>query len=142
MVTTMTMQLNAYLNFVDQAQEAMEFYRSVFGGELTMNTFADFNASDDPADQDRIMHSQLIGENGFVLMASDMPSSMSGTVGTNFSLALSGDDEETLRRYFESLAADGAVTMPLDRAPWGDTFGMCTDRFGVQWMVSIGSAPA
>lgn len=137
----MTVQLNAYLNFRDDARQAMEFYRSVFGGELTLNTFGDFHASDDPAEQDKIMHSQLTGDAGLVFMASDTPASMGRTPGTNFSLALSGDDDATLRRYFDALADGGTVTMPLGRAPWGDIFGMCTDKFGVQWMVSI-SGPA
>jgi PhnB protein len=70
-------------------------------------------------------------------MASDTPASMGGTKGTNFSLSLSGDDEATLRRYFEELSAGGSVTMPLGESPWGDTFGMFTDKFDVKWMVSI-----
>lgn len=133
----MTVQLNAYLHFFDDARQAMEFYQSVLGGELTLSTFGDFNASEDPGEQDKIMHAQLTTDSGMVLMASDTPASMSGTKGTNFSLSLSGDDEPTLRRYFEELSAGGDVTMPLDQAPWGDTFGMCVDKFDVKWMVSI-----
>lgn len=133
----MTLQLNAYLSFRDDARQAMEFYRGIFGGELTVSTFADFQAAADAADRDKVMHAQLTTEAGLVLMASDTPSGMSRTQGTNFSLALSGDDEPTLRRYFEALTGGGTVTMPLDKAPWGDVFGMCTDRYGVQWMVSI-----
>jgi PhnB protein len=138
----MTLQLNAYVSFRDKARQAMEFYHGIFGGELTLNTFADFNASDDPAEQDMIMHAQLITDAGLVLMGSDTPSRMSRTEGTNFSLALSGDDDPTLRGYFNALADGGTVTMPLDRASWGDLFGMCTDKFGVQWMVSISSPAA
>lgn len=138
----MTTQMNAYLNFRDETRQAMEFYRSVFGGELAMSTFADFGASEDPVDRDKVMHAQLICENGFALMASDTPAGMDRTAGTNFSLALSGDEEATLRGYFDALAAGGTVVMPLGRAPWGDIFGMCTDRFGVQWMVSIASPAA
>ena len=62
---------------------------------------------------------------------------MSYTPGTNYSMSLSGDDEAELRGYFENLAAGGTVTMPLELAPWGDTFGMVTDRYGVQWLVNI-----
>ncbi len=136
-VSTMTVQLNAYLHFFDDARQAMEFYHSVLGGELTLSTFGDFNASEDPAEQDKIMHAQLTTDSGMVLMASDTPPGMDGTKGTNFSLSLSGDDETTLRRYFEELAGGGSVTMSLDQAPWGDTFGMLVDKFGVKWMVSI-----
>ena len=62
---------------------------------------------------------------------------MDDTPGAGFSLALSGEDDARLRGYWEALSAGGTVTMPLERAPWGDTFGMCVDRFGVRWMVSI-----
>jgi PhnB protein len=133
----MGVQLNPYLNFRDTAREAMEFYHSVFGGELTTSTFAEFHASDDPAEQDKIMHAQLAGENGLVLMASDTPARMDYTPGNNFSVSLSGDDGEKLRGYWAKLAEGGTVTMPLEQAPWGDTFGMCVDRFGISWLVNI-----
>jgi PhnB protein len=133
----MTTQLNPYLHFRDTARQAMDFYRSVFGGELTSNTFAEFHASDDPAEQDKIMHSQLVTPDGMVLMASDTPNSMEYTPGTNFSVSLSGDDDAALRGYWGKLADGGTVAMPLDKAPWGDTFGMCVDRFGVSWLVNI-----
>jgi PhnB protein len=140
-MATMPVQLNAYLHFFDDARQAMEFYHSVLGGELTLSTFGEYHASDEVAEQDKIMHAQLTTDAGFVLMASDTPASMGGTKGTNFSLSLSGDDEATLRRYFEELSAGGSVTMPLGESPWGDTFGMFTDKFDVKWMVSI-SKPA
>jgi PhnB protein len=73
-------------------------------------------------------------------MGSDTPSHMQYTPGTNVSLSLSGEDEATLRGYFEKLSDGGSVTMPLEKAPWGDMFGMCTDRFGTQWLVNV-SAP-
>jgi PhnB protein len=133
----MTTQLNPYLNFRDTAREAMTFYQSVFGGELAMNTFAEFHASEDPGEQDKIMHSQLVTDSGMVLMAADTPNSMDYTPGTNYSLSLSGDDEERLRDYWAKLSDGGTVTMPLDQAPWGDTFGMCVDKFAVSWMVNI-----
>jgi PhnB protein len=115
----------------------MELYRSVFGGELTTSTFAEFHASDEPDEQDKIMHAQLAGDNGLVLMASDTPNRMEYTPGTNYSISLSGDDDATLRGYWTALSADGTVTMPLNKAPWGDTFGMCIDKFGVSWIVNI-----
>jgi PhnB protein len=133
----MSVQLNPYLSFRDNAREAMELYRSVFGGELTTSTFAEFHASDEPDEQDKIMHAQLAGDNGLVLMASDTPNRMEYTPGTNYSISLSGDDDATLRGYWTALSADGTVTMPLNKAPWGDTFGMCVDKFGVSWIVNI-----
>ena len=133
----MTTRLNPYLNFRDTTREAMEFYHSVFGGELTMTTFAELRASEDPAEQDKIMHSQLVTEQGLTLMAADTPNSMDYSPGTNFSVSLSGEDEGELRGYWDKLSDGGNVVMPLDKAPWGDTFGMCVDRFGIPWLVNI-----
>lgn len=133
----MAVQLNAYLSFQDNAQEAMEFYQSIFGGDLTLSTFAEFQASEDPAEQDKIMHGLLETEDGQVLMGADTPNSMEYTPASGFALSLSGEDEAKLRRYWDRLSEGGAVTMPLEKAPWGDTFGMCTDKFDVAWMVNI-----
>jgi PhnB protein len=135
-------RLNPYLSFRDSAREAMEFYHSVFGGKLTTSTFAEFQASDDPAEQDKIMHSQLEADGGLVIMAADTPNSMELTPGSNFAVSLSGEDEAELRGYWDKLSDGGTVTMPLDKAPWGDTFGMCVDRFGVSWMVNVAGTPA
>ncbi len=137
----MTTRLNPYLSFRDDAREAMTFYQSVFGGELTLATFGEYHASEDPAEQDKVMHSQLVTDNGLALMGADTPNSMDLTPGTNFAVSLSGEDEDELRGYWEKLSAGGAVAMPLEQAPWGDTFGMCTDKFGVSWMVNIAGAP-
>ncbi len=133
----MSVLLNPYLSFRDNARQAMEFYQSVFGGELTMNTFAELHASEDPAEQDKIMHSMLQGDNGLVLMGADTPNSMEYTPAAGMAVSLSGDDEASLRGYWEKLSGGGMVIMPLEQAPWGDTFGMCTDRFGITWMVNI-----
>jgi PhnB protein len=133
----MQSQLNPYINFRDNTRQAMEFYRSVFGGELTMNTFAEFHASDDPAEADKIMHSMLVAENGITFMAADTPNRMEYSAGASINMSLSGDNEAELRPYFEKLSAGGMVSMPLEKAPWGDTFGMCTDKFGINWMVNI-----
>jgi PhnB protein len=133
----MPTRLNPYLSFRDNARAAMDFYQSVLGGELTCSTFGEFHASEDPAEQDKIMHAQLETENGFTLMAADTPNSMDCTPGSNFSISLSGDDAAQLRGYWDKLSADGTVTMPLNAAPWGDTFGMCVDKFGISWLVNI-----
>ena len=133
----MTTKLNPYLGFRDNAREAMEFYQSVFGGQLDLSTFAELHASEDPAEADKIMHSMLVSESGLTLMASDTPNSMDFTPGNNYSVSLSGDDDAELRGYWEKLSADGTVTMPLEMAPWGDSFGMCVDKFGISWLVNI-----
>jgi PhnB protein len=136
----MQSKLNPYLNFRDNTREAMEFYRSVFGGKLDLNTFKDYHASQDPNEDDKIMHSVLEAENGITFMAADTPNRMEYKPGNNFGMSLSGDDEVELKTYFERLAVGGTVTMPLGKAPWGDTFGMLTDKFGVSWLVNISGA--
>jgi PhnB protein len=132
-----TTRLNPYLGFRDTARQAMDFYHSVFGGELTRSTFGEFHASDDPAEQEKIMHSMLSTDGGLVLMAADTPNSMEYSPGNNHSISLSGEDEAELRGYWEKLSAGGTVTVPLEPAPWGDSFGMCVDQFGVTWLVNI-----
>jgi PhnB protein len=137
----MTSNLNPYLNFRTTAKEAMAFYQTVFGGELTSSTFADFNMEVEPSEKDLIMHSQLTTPAGFVLMGSDTPSHMDFTPGTNFSVSISGDDETEIHGYWDKLAEGAIVTQPLEKAPWGDSFGMLNDRFGVSWLVNIGGTP-
>src|SRR5579859_4697693 len=138
----MQSKLNPYLSFRDNAREAMEFYRTVFGGKLQPQTFKELHASQDPSEDNLVMHSQLEADNGITIMASDTPSRMEYRPGTNMSMSLSGDNEAELAGYFEQLSAGGTVTMPLEKAIWGDSFGMCTDKFGVQWLVNITSPKA
>ncbi len=133
----MNTRLNPYLSFRGTAKNAMEFYQSVFGGDLRLNTFGDYHASDDPAEVNKIMHGMLETEGGLTLMGADTPSSMEYQPGNTISVSLSGDNEAELRRYWEGLSEGGTIAMPLEKAPWGDTFGMCTDRFGVSWLVNI-----
>jgi len=138
----METKLNPYLSFKDNAREAMEFYKTVFGGKLTISTFKDYHASQDPSEDNKVMHSVLEAGNGITFMASDTPDRMGYQAGTNFSMSLSGDNEAELRGYYEKLLAGGSVSMPLEKAPWGDTFGMLTDKFGVAWLVNISGQPA
>lgn len=134
--------LNPYLNFKDTAKDAMNFYQSVFGGELTVSTFADFQAPVDPAEAGLVMHSQLTTTSGFTLMGSDTPNHMDYTPGTNFSVSLSGghEDDAELRGYWAKLSDGGTVAQPLEVAPWGDAFGMVVDKFGVTWLINIAGA--
>lgn len=132
----MASRLNPYLSFTDNARQAMDFYRSVFGGTLTVNTFGEFGAQDTP-EADKIMHAMLETDRGFTLMASDMPAGMEHNRGNNIAVSLSGDDADELRGYWQKLSDGGTVTMPLEKQMWGDEFGMCADQFGVPWMVNI-----
>ena len=129
--------LNPYLSFRDNAREAMEFYQTVFGGELRMQTFGDFHASQDPAEDNKIMHAMLTADNGIVFMAADTPNSMEYHPGSNISMSLSGDNEAELAGYYKKLLVGGTLGTPLEKAPWGDTFGMLTDKVGVSWLVNI-----
>lgn len=132
----MSVVLNPYLNFDGTARDAMTFYHSVFGGTLALSTFGENGMSENPDDTDKIMHGQIDAPNGLVLMGADIPTKLAGTAA-NGSLSLSGDDSATLTRFFDALSAGGTVTEPLTRAPWGDSFGMFVDRFGVDWLVNI-----
>ena len=129
--------LNPYLSFRDQAREAIGFYQSVFGGDVQLSTFGEFNMSDDPAEADKVMHSQLETPSGFTLMAADTPNSMELNPGGTYSISISGDDEGELRRYWDGLADGATILMPLEQAPWGAYFGGLVDKFGVSWFVNI-----
>lgn len=133
----MPTRLNPYISFRDNAREAMQFYQSVFGGTLDMSTFAEFQMAEDPAESDKIMHAQLATDNGLTLMGADTPNQMPYDDGSRVAISLSGESEAELRGYWDQLADGGSVMMPLEQAPWGDSFGMLTDRFGVTWMVNI-----
>ncbi|MCB5273529.1 hypothetical protein BJG92_01051 [Arthrobacter sp. SO5] len=133
--------LNPYLGFRDNAKDAMGFYQTVFGGDLTMSTFEEYHASEDPAEQDKIMHAQLVTAKGMVLMGADTPNSMDYSPGNNISVSLNGPDEAELRGYFDKLAEGGAVSVPMEKSPWGDIFGMCKDKFGIDWLVNVGAEP-
>ncbi|GAB3129490.1 VOC family protein [Tsukamurella serpentis] len=134
----MTVRLNPYISFADNAREALEFYREVFGGELEISTFEGMpeHMLTDPADVTKVMHGFLSTPDGLSLMAADTPAGMPRTVGDDVSISLSGDDLDKLTGWWEKLSGSGTVTVPFAKAPWGDTFGMCVDGFGVHWMVN------
>ncbi|MDI3388711.1 VOC family protein [Streptomyces sp. B-S-A8] len=129
--------LNPYLSYDGDARQAMEFYKEVFGGTLSLHTFGELGGQAEGIDGDKIMHGMLQTPSGFTLMGADNPPGMEYKAGTNFSVSLSGEDDAELRAYWEKLSADGNVAVPLDKQMWGDVFGMCTDKFGVPWMVNI-----
>ncbi|QFG24678.1 VOC family protein [Actinomadura sp. WMMB 499] len=137
----MTSQLNPYISFDGDAREAMEFYRSVLGGELTMHTFGEYGDASAP-EAEKIMHGTLRSEAGFTLMGADSPPGMPYNPGDNISISLSGDDAAALRGYWAKLSEGGTVGVPLETQMWGDEFGQCTDRFGITWMVNIAGSSA
>src|SRR3954447_3624665 len=121
----MTTRLNPYIGFADNAREALEFYQTVLGGTLRLNTFGEFGQPDSP-DANKIMHGMLETDDGMALMAADTPTGMDRTVGDNISISLSGDDSGVLHGYWEKLSEGGTVSVPLEKQMWGDEFGMCT----------------
>ncbi|MGW4766734.1 VOC family protein [Nocardia sp. NPDC004278] len=136
----MASRLNPYISFGDTARAALEFYRDVFDGTLSIQTFGDMGDKDAPG-ADLVMHGTLETPSGFTLMASDTPPGMEYKPGSSISISLSGDDADELRGYWDELTAGGTITVPLEKQMWGDEFGMCMDRFGIAWMVNI-SVPA
>jgi len=133
-----TTRLVAYLNFPGNTAEAMHYYQGVFGGELTISTFADFGVPGMPANG--TMHSALEAD-GFALMAADaMPGAERTWVGTRVNLAFMGDDVDRLSGWFEKLAADGTINQPLAKQVWGDTYGALTDKFGLEWMFNLAAS--
>ena len=131
--------LNPYISFRNNARQAMEFYKDVFGGTLTLNTFGEYGDPNAPG-ADGIMHGQLNADSGFTLMGADTPPGMETNPGDNITISLSGDDEQELRGYWDKLSQGGTVTVPLEKQMWGDLFGQCTDQFGIPWMVNIGQS--
>ncbi len=130
-------RLNPYINFKDNAKDAMEFYKSVFGGKLDMTTFKAGGVPSDPSEDENIMHAMLETDNGIVFMAADTPMGMEYKPGRNIGMSLSGEEENVLRGYWEKLSEGATVEQPLEKAPWGDTFGMLTDKFGIHWLVNV-----
>lgn len=137
----MPVKINSYINFDGNARQAMEFYQTVFGGELFADTFSSYASEEMPVveiDRDKIMHAFLKGDNGIELMAADIPTGSPVPKDSKVWLTVNGDDEQLLRGYWNKLIEAGEIMMPLEKAPWGDTFGMLTDRFGINWMIDIG----
>jgi PhnB protein len=137
----MPSRLNPYISFDGNAREAMEFYKSVFGGTLAMNTFGEYGQPDAP-EADKIMHGMLETDAGYTLMGADTPPGMAYNRGDNITVSLSGDDADELRGYWEKLSEDGTVTVPLEKQMWGDEFGQCVDRYGISWLVNISQPQA
>ncbi|MCO6148195.1 VOC family protein [Flavobacterium sp. NRK1] len=132
--------LNPYLNFNGNTEEVFSFYKSVFGGEFAMvMRFGDTPGCENMPETEKngIMHIALpIGNN--VIMGTDVPKSMEQvTMGTNMSISISVGSREEADRVYNALSAGGKATMPMDDMFWGDYYGMLTDKFEIQWMVSF-----
>ncbi|MEX0965779.1 MAG: VOC family protein [Bacteroidia bacterium] len=135
----MAIKINPYLGFDGNTREAMNFYKTCCGGELTLQTIAETPlAAQCPAGmQNDIIHSML--KNGdLVLMATDMKSPAGFSSGTDMSIAISSDDEEEIRTLFAKLKEGGEVIDELKSSFWGTLFGVVKDKFGKVWMLDGG----
>jgi PhnB protein len=133
--------LTAYITFNCNTEEVFEFYRSALDGTITnLQRYSDSpNGGQLPdADRKKIMHIALEAPQGVSLMGNDFMNfaGQPFTAGNNFSLSLHPDSEELADKLFNSLSAGGTVTVPMSKAPWGDYFGMFTDKFGIKWMIN------
>lgn len=136
--------VNTYLTFIDNCEEAFNFYKSVFGGNFGyVGRFKDMPPQPDkplaPEDAERIMHISLQISKETVLMGSDCPPStgIPITQGNNFAISISATSKAEADRLFNGLSAGGKVNMPMADTFWGSYFGMFTDKFGINWMVSF-----
>lgn len=140
----MSIHLNPYLSFRGNAREAMEFYHSVFGGDLALNRYDSIPGMMGDGDEGaKIMHGQLNTPDGLTLMGADMPEQMAdsddSTVGGT-SVCIWGEDTERITALWNALAEGAEIRQPFVKAPWGDTFGDLRDRFGITWMFSLDDA--
>ncbi|HEX8568221.1 MAG TPA: VOC family protein [Pyrinomonadaceae bacterium] len=137
--------INIYLHSEGKTEEAFNFYKSVFGGEFC--TFLRYSDMPDQSgcgevsesEKAKIMHVALPIGNGNTLMGADTPEFMRHEIkpGNNFSISISTDSREETERIFNGLSMDGKVTMPLAKTFWSEYFGMCSDKFGILWMVNF-----
>jgi len=131
-----TVHLRPYVNLQGQAREAMAFYHQVLGGTLDLHTVDEQGVSRPAEPGERIMHARRKADGVFLLAADGHPD-YPATVGENLAIALGGRDRDRLTSIFNDLAAGGRIKMPLTEQPWGAAVGWLTDKFGINWMVSI-----
>ena len=134
----MTLQTTPHLNFRGQAREALEFYRGVFGGEAVRVTYQDAGQVRDPADADRIVWGQVAADDGFRVMAYDVPAGTPWHPGENaFFVSVRGNDPDEIARRWAKLSEGATVVQPLGPAGWSVLYGMLKDRFGVTWVLDV-----
>jgi len=136
----MNTHLVPYLNFDGNCKDAMMFYQSVLGGNLSIQTFEEAFPETPQEHKNRVMHASLEAESIRIMASDTSPEYGPPFVqGNNVHLSIIGNDESTLREWFGKLAEGGTVTMPMEKQFWGDVFGMLIDKFGVNWMINVAS---
>lgn len=134
----MSITTTTHLNFRGDARAALEFYQSVFGGHLAVVTYKDAGSVQEESEAEQVMWGQVIAENGFHVMAYDVPSRMAYEQGVNsFFVSLRGETVEEVTGYWEKLSAGANVVIPIGPAGWAPAYGMARDRFGVVWVVDV-----
>lgn len=135
-------KLSTHVAYNGNCEEAFNFYKSIFGGEFDQlmrnkDVPAEVPSQVTEAEQDKILHISLPIGDSSMLMGCDMPAAYGEAQRTNaFNISINTDSEAETEKYFNGLAEGGKITMPLDKTFWGAYFGMCVDKYGVQWMVS------
>jgi PhnB protein len=139
----MTLAATTHLNFRGDARAALAFYRSVFGGEQTVVTYAEAHTVQDPAEADQVMWGQVDAPNGFRVMAYDVPSATAWDPGTiPVFVSVRGQDANEITRLWEGLSEGSTVVQPLAPAGWAPLYGMLRDRFGVTWVLDVATSRA
>ena len=134
----MSVNVVTHLNFRGDARAALEFYQSVFGGELTIITYQDMEAVQEPAQANQVVWGQVAAANGVWVMAYDVPSARPWSRGEDpFFMSLRGDTAEEITAYWEKLAAGSTIIQPLEPSQWAPLYGMVKDRFGITWVVDV-----
>ena len=134
----MSISTTTHLNFRGDARTALEFYQSVFGGQIALVTYADAHSVSDPAEADQVMWGQVQAENGFHVMAYDVPGNQSYSPGDKpVFVSVRGADEHEISTFWKGLSAGATVIQDLGPAGWSPLYGMLKDRFGVTWVLDV-----
>ena len=134
----MSIDTVTHINLRGDARAALEFYQSVFGGTLTVITYRDAQAVQNPAEADHIMWGGVTSPDGFKIMAFDVPSAREWNQGTeSYFVSVRGTDADEVTRYWEGLSKGSTVKVPLGPSAWSPLYGMVTDRFGVTWVLDV-----
>jgi PhnB protein len=148
----MTIQTTTHLNFRGDARQALDFYQSVFGGHVVINTYADFGMPAEVPGADKVVFGLVTAENGFRVMGYDIPGQLEGSLAGGGStrrennttitdqalfVSIGAGTLDELQSYWDALAVDAVIVEPLAASAWSAGFGMLTDRFGVTWSVTV-----
>ena len=134
----MTIKTTTHLNFRGTARNALEFYQSAFGGELSAVTYGQARAAHNPAEADQIMWGQVEADSGFRIMAYDVPSTMAWDPGTiPMFVSIRGTEAGDISALWAKLAQGSSIVVPLAKAAWSPLYGMLKDAFGVTWVLDV-----